>query len=73
MKIACNCSIKECVTADTAYASVDMAVKGSYIYNVHGINGGTPGKTMQNMGRIALAGMADTEKTIVDILKEKRV
>ena len=47
-------------------------MNGIFISNVHGINGDTPEKTMENMGRIASPGMVGTEKTIVEILEEKR-
>lgn len=66
-----GCTMKGIVAVDAAYASVDMAMNGVYIYDVHGINGKTPENTMRNMGRIASPGMAGTEKTIVEIMEEK--
>ena len=48
-----------------------MAMNNVYIFNVHGINGATPEKTMMNMGKIASPGMIETEKVIVDIFKNK--
>lgn len=56
---------------DAAWQSVGMAMQDVFIYNVHGINGATPEQTMRNMGCITSPGMVGTEKTIVDILKEK--
>lgn len=38
----------------------------------HGILGKTPEETMRNMGRIASPGMTGTEKTIVEIMQEKK-
>lgn len=67
-----GCTMKGVVAVDAAYASVDMAMKGIYIYNAHGINGETPEETMRNMGKIASPGMTGTEKTIVEILEEKK-
>ena len=67
-----GCAMKGVVAVDAAYTSVDMAMKGVYIYNVHGINGETPEETMRNMGLIASPGMVGTEKTIVEILEEKK-
>ena len=66
-----GCAMKGVVAVDAAYRSVDMAMNGVYIYNVHGINADTPEQTMYNMGRIASPGMTGTEKTIVEILAEK--
>ena len=66
-----GCTMKGIVAVDAAYKAVDMAMKGVYIYNVHGINGNTPEETMRNMGMIASPGMVGTEKTIVQILEEK--
>ena len=66
-----GCTMKGIVAVDAAFASVDMAMKNVYIYNVHGINGKTPEETMRNMGLIASPGMVGTEKTIVDILNDK--
>ena len=49
-----------------------MAMWGVSISNIHGICGATPEETMRNMGRIASPGMVGTEKTILDILEEKK-
>lgn len=67
-----GCTMKGIVAVDAAYASVRMAMKGVSIDNVHGINGHTPEETMRYMGMIASPGMTGTEKTIVDILEEKK-
>ena len=67
-----GCTIKGLVAVDAAYRAVDMAMKGVYIYPVHGIAAATPEQTMRNMGRIASPGMVGTEKTIIDILQEKQ-
>ncbi|MBS5063364.1 MAG: serine dehydratase subunit alpha family protein [Hungatella hathewayi] len=67
-----GCTMKGIVAVDAAYESVELAMNGIFISNVHGINGDTPEKTMENMGRIASPGMVGTEKTIVEILDEKR-
>ena len=67
-----GCTMKGIVAVDAAYESVELAMNGIFISNVHGINGDTPEKTMEHMGRIASPGMVGTEKTIVEILEEKR-
>ncbi|MGN0159098.1 MAG: serine dehydratase subunit alpha family protein [Brotaphodocola sp.] len=67
-----GCTMKGVVAVDAAYQSVEMAMQGVYIHSIHGINGKTPEETMRNMGRIASPGMVGTEKTIVEMLEEKR-
>ncbi|OAA87015.1 serine dehydratase subunit alpha family protein [Clostridium coskatii] len=67
-----GCTMKGIVAVDAAYKAVDFAMNGTYIDDVHGINGKTPEETMKNMGCIASLGMIGTEKTIVEILENKR-
>ena len=67
-----GCTMKGVVAVDAAWNAVDMAMENVYIHSVHGINAPSPEETMRNMGRIASPGMTATEKTIVDILAEKR-
>ena len=66
-----GCTMKGIAATDTAFSSVEFAMNGVYIYNVHGINGNTPEETMRNMGLIASPGMTGTEKTIVEIFENK--
>ena len=66
-----GCTMKGIAAVDAVYASVDFAMKGIYIFDVHGINGKTPEETMRNMGLIATPGMIGTEKTIVEIFQSK--
>ena len=66
-----GCTMKGIAAVDAVYASVDFAMKGIYIFEVHGINGKTPEETMRNMGLIATPGMTGTEKTIVEIFQSK--
>ena len=67
-----GCTMKGIAAVDAAYKSVDFAMHGIYIDDVHGINGKTPEETMRNMGLIASPGMTGTEKTIVVIFEGKR-
>lgn len=67
-----GCTMKGIAAVDAAYKSVDFAMHGIYIHDVHGINGKTPEETMRNMGLIASPGMMGTEKTIVEIFEAKR-
>ncbi len=66
-----GCTMKGIAAVDAAYKSVEFAMKGIYISEVHGINGKTPEETMRNMGLIASPGMVGTEKTIVEIFEDK--
>lgn len=66
-----GCTMKGVAATDAAFRSAEFAMNGVYIYNVHGINGNTPEKTMRNMGLIASPGMTGTEKTIVEIFENK--
>ncbi len=66
-----GCTMKGIAAVDAVYASVDFAMNGVYIFDVHGINGKTPEETMRNMGLIATPGMTGTEKTIVEIFESK--
>lgn len=66
-----GCTMKGIVAVDAAFRAVDMAMAGVSVDSVHGINGKTPEETMRNMGRIASPGMTETEKIIVEIMREK--
>ena len=66
-----GCTLKGVAAVDAAYKSVEFAMNGIYISEVHGINGNTPEETMRNMGLIASPGMVGTEKTIVEIFEDK--
>lgn len=66
-----GCTMKGIVAVDAAFRAVDLALNDTYIWSIHGINSCNPEETMRNMGRIASPGMIETEKVIVDILREK--
>ena len=66
-----GCTMKGVAAVDAAYKSLEFAMNGIYISEVHGINGNTPEETMRNMGLIASPGMVGTEKTIVEIFEDK--
>ena len=66
-----GCTMKGVAAVDAAYKSVEFAMNGIYISEVHGINGNSPEETMRNMGLIASPGMVGTEKTIVEIFEDK--
>lgn len=66
-----GCTMKGIVAVDAAFRAVDLALAGVCIESIHGINGRTPEDTMRYMGMIASPGMAETEKTIVEIMQQK--
>lgn len=66
-----GCTMKGIVAVDAAFRSVDFAMNGVCIEDIHGINGAAPELTMKNMGYIASPGMTGTEKAMVEILEEK--
>lgn len=66
-----GCTMKGIVAVDAAYQSVDFAMDNIGIESIHGINDATPEATMRNMGLIASPGMIETEKVVVDIMKNK--
>ena len=57
-----GCTMKGVAAVDAAYKSVEFAMNGIYISEVHGINGNTPEETMRNMGLIASPGMGGTDE-----------
>lgn len=66
-----GCTMKAVAACDTAFRSVEFALNGVHIDNIHGIIGKTAEDTMKNMGLIASPGMIKTEETIIDIFKSK--
>lgn len=66
-----GCVMKGIAACEMAFHCADLALAGVYVDSVHGINGRTPEETMRNIGLIASPGMAQTEKTIVDIQQSK--
>ncbi len=66
-----GCTMKGIVAVDAAFRSVEFAMNGTYIFDVHGINGRSPELTMKHIGLVASPGMVGTEKTIVEIFEGK--
>ena len=66
-----GCVMKSIAACETAFDCADLAAAGVRVDSVHGINGDTPEETMRNIGLIASPGMAETERTIVEIQQRK--
>lgn len=67
-----GCVMKGIVATDAAFRAAEMAGRGIAVDACHGINGKSAEETMRYMGMIASPGMEETEKTIVNIMQEKR-
>lgn len=65
------CCMKVLSAVDTAFTSTELALSDSYVSPEHGVGGRTPEQTMRNVGRIAVPGMVETERVILDIMQEK--
>lgn len=68
-----GCVMKGISATAAAFQSADLALAGVCVDGMHGINGLTPEDTMRNMGLIASPGMEATEKTIVEIQRNKKL
>lgn len=67
-----GCVMKAITATDAAFRAADLAGRGIAVEPCHGINGSTAEETMRYMGMIASPGMIETERTIVEIMQEKR-
>lgn len=67
-----GCAMKGVIAVDAAFRSADLAMEGTFVDDVHGINGRTTEDTFRYMGRIASPGMVETEGVIVGIFEEKQ-
>lgn len=68
-----GCTMKSVLAVDAAFRSIKLAMSGASVSYIHGINASSPEETFRQMGQIAVPGMVETERTILDILKQKNV
>ena len=66
-----GCVMKVISAVKTAFSACELAMDGAYAPPEHGICGATPEETMRNIGYIAVPGMVETEKAVIDILRRK--
>ncbi len=66
-----GCVMKVISAVKTGFSAAELGLSGVQIEACHGIGGTTPEETMRNIGRIANPGMVGTERTIVEIMREK--
>lgn len=65
------CCLKVLSAVDIALTCMELALSHSFVSPRHGVGGATPEQTMRNVGRIAVPGMVETERVILDIMGEK--
>lgn len=67
-----SCALKLATAAGTAVQSALFALHGIDVKESDGIVAGTPEQTMQNVGRLSVDGMIETDRTVLNIMIEKK-
>ena len=65
------CCLKVITAVDCAYNAAVLSVDNAAVSAPHGLCDHSVEKTLQNVGLIADPGMVDTERVIVEIMKNK--
>jgi L-cysteine desulfidase len=68
-----GCSLKLNTAAGSAVQSALFALQGVSVKSTDGIIGGSPEKTIANMGTLSTQGMIETDRTILKIMLEKKI
>lgn len=68
-----GCALKLATAAGTAVQSALFALHGIDVKATDGIIAHTPEQTMKNMGEISTKGMIDTDRTILQIMIDKKL
>lgn len=66
-----SCSYKLALSVDAAIDAANLSLARVHIPSDNGILGETPELTIQNMAKVSVLGMSNTDGVIVDIMKEK--
>lgn len=63
------CCLKVASAVDCAFTAAQLSASGAAVSAPHGILNSSAEKTMQNVGLIAVPGMVETERVIVEIMQ----
>jgi len=66
------CCLKVLSAIDSAFNAAALSTDRAAVGAPHGILDKSAEQTLQNVGRIAFPGMAETERVIVEIMQEKQ-
>lgn len=66
-----GCAYKLAVSVDAAIDASDMALGQVHIPGDNGILNDSPEQSIRNMARVSVQGMENTDRVIVDIMREK--
>jgi L-cysteine desulfidase len=67
-----GCALKLATAAGTAVQAALFALQGVNVHHTDGIVGQSPEDTMRNVGTLAVDGMIQTDKTILEIMLQKQ-
>jgi L-cysteine desulfidase len=67
-----GCSLKASAGVYSAFLSAMLAMNGTKVPDFSGVIGSSPEQTVKNLGRISAEGMAPMDRTIIDVMQQKK-